>query len=239
MKTKILIYSLLLIEVLLLLTRSCKKDDERNVETILFNPHLTYGTITDIDGNVYKTITIGTQTWMAENLKVTKYRNGDTIPNLKVDSDWSNTTKGACCDFNNSPGNSKTYGKLYNWFALNDSRNLAPSGWHVPSEADWAVLMEYLGGKEIAAIKLAETGKTHWEYQNLVTTNESGFTGLPGSNRNDSGFFSIAAYFGEWWISTEAPANQAWFSGIYPGYQEVLYTSNPKGCGKSIRCLRD
>ena len=125
---------------------------------ILFNPDLTYGTINDIDGNVYKTITIGTQTWMAENLRTTKFRNGKDIPEVTVDSIWAILTTGAYCNYKNTRNIDTivTYGRLYNWYAVYDSRNIAPEGWHISNEADWTTLTNYLGGPYVAGLKLKE-----------------------------------------------------------------------------------
>ncbi len=175
------IYPLIIAGTLLLLSFSCKKEDE-TIPSIQFNNDLTYGTMTDQDGNTYKTITIGTQTWMAENLKTTKYRNGDPIPNVTDISEWYHLTTGAYCDYINTPGSDVTYGKLYNWHTVADSRNIAPTGWHVPSDAEWAILIEYLGGSDVAGGKLKETGTTHWYNPTTEATNESGFTGLPGGS---------------------------------------------------------
>ena len=144
---------------------------------IVFNPNITYGSITDIDGNTYKTVTIGTQTWMAENLKVTKYNDGIAIPNVTDNTAWRELTTGALCDYGNTPSNSETYGKLYNWHAVNTGK-LCPTGWHVPSDAEWTELTDYLGGTSVAGDKLKETGSTHWSNLRTGATNETGFTAL-------------------------------------------------------------
>jgi uncharacterized protein (TIGR02145 family) len=122
--------------------------------TTIFNPNLTYGAVNDIDGNTYKTIVIGTQTWMAENLKTTKYRNGDTIPTNLTNAAWSDATTGAYAIYNNDAANNTIYGKLYNWYAVTDSRNICPVGWHVPSDSEWTTLVNYLGGALVAGGKL-------------------------------------------------------------------------------------
>jgi len=140
-------------------------------------------TITDIDGNVYHSVTIGTQTWMVENLRTSKYRNGDSIINVTNNTSWSTLTSGAYCDYDNTPNNSIIYGKLYNWYAINDSRSIAPMGWHVPTDVEWTTLITYLGGESIAGGKLKETGIIHWETPNGDATNTSIFTGLPGGGQ--------------------------------------------------------
>ena len=124
---------------------------------------------------------------MAENLKVTHYRNGDSIPNVTKKKEWKNLTNGAYCNYDNKEGNVATYGRLYNWFAVNDSCNIAPAGWHVPSEADWDILVQYLGPQvpagSLVGGKMKETGTVLWEYPNTGATNETGFSGLPGGYR--------------------------------------------------------
>jgi uncharacterized protein (TIGR02145 family) len=137
-------------------------------------------TVTDIDGNIYHTVTIGTQVWMVENLKTTKYRNGDPIPNVTGNA-WAALTTGAYCWYNNDAATYKaTYGALYNWYAVADSRNIAPTGWHVPTDAEWTTLTTFLGGESVAGGKLKETGTNHWTSPNTGATNETGFTALPG-----------------------------------------------------------
>jgi hypothetical protein len=132
------IFPLMGLVLVLILTYACKKDNG-SVQGggIIFNPALKYGTVTDFDGNIYKTITIGNQTWMAENLKVLHYRNGDTIPNITNATQWSKRINGAYCDYDNNPSKGAPYGKLYNWLALVDTRNICPIGWHVPTDAEW------------------------------------------------------------------------------------------------------
>jgi len=144
------------------------------------------GTMTDIDGNVYETVTIGTQVWMAENLKVTHYRNGNTILHI---IDWFSwfTLTGAYCEYDNDVNNVAVYGRLYNWYAVNDSRYIAPVGWHVPSDAEWLTLVDYLGGDTVADGKMKEIGTTHWVSPNTGATNESGFSALPGGYRDYGG----------------------------------------------------
>jgi len=170
------------------------------------------GTVTDIDGNVYKTVKIGNQWWMAENLKVTRYRNGDPIPNITDNHTWVDLSTGAYCNYNNDISNVATYGRLYNWYAVDESRNIAPAGWHVPTDDEWKQLEIYLGMSPTEADethwrgtdeggKLKETGTTHWYSPNTGATNESGFTALPGGYRVSGGFSSLGfgAYF---WSST-------------------------------------
>jgi uncharacterized protein (TIGR02145 family) len=168
------------------------------------NPNLTYGSVTDIDSNQYATIKIGTQTWMAENLKTTRYNDGTPIPdktNEKLD------TTGAYMGYD-SPENDTIYGKLYNWNAVKTGK-LCPKGWHIPTDAEWTQLETYLGDN--AGGKMKATGPTSdssglWISPNTDATNESGFTGLPGGSRSDDGSFSAIGLEGEWWSATEPKA---------------------------------
>lgn len=195
------------------------------------------GTVTDIDGNVYNTVAIGTQVWMKENLKVTKYRNGDAIPNVIDDSQWDDLTTGAYCYYDNSSSNGTTYGGLYNWYAVNDSRKIAPTGWHVSTLTEWMTLITYLGGESVAGGKIKETGTIHWQSPNIGATNESGFTALPGGFRWDE-FYSIGST-GYWWSSTESTLSNAWGLVVYNDYSEINHWENGYWCGYSVRCLRD
>ena len=202
------------------------------------NPNITYGSITDIDGNTYKTVTIGTQTWMAENLKVTKYNDGIAIPNVTDNTAWRELTTGALCDYDNTPSNSETYGKLYNWHAVNTGK-LCPTGWHVPSDAEWTELTDYLGGTSDAGGKLKETGTTHWNSPNTGATNETGFTALPGGDRDDDGAFNFIGYGGLWWSATEDDADNAWYRYVVYDVSGVGRSYVSKELGFSVRCLRD
>ena len=170
------------------------------------------GTVYDNDGNTYNYITIGTQTWMAENLKTTKYRNGETIANVTVQADWEALATGAYCWYNNDAATNKaTYGALYNWYAVADSRNIAPTGWHVPTEAEWATLIENQGVALVAGAKLKETGNSHWKAYNTDATNSSGFTALPGGyRRDDDGTFSVVGRYGYWCTTYDFSTLNAW-----------------------------
>ena len=201
-------------------------------------------TVKDVDGNVYKTITIGTQTWMAENLKVTKYSNGDLIPNLTDNQQWENVTAGAhrigaCCDYDNKPVNSTTYGKLYNGYAVNDPRGLAPKGWHVPTKSEWTTLIDYLGGKEVAGDKLKEKGNAHYTSLNTGATNETGFTALPSGDRENIGRFGSIGRFGGWWSSTEEDIYSAWDLCVGYDFGGVVMDHGDESAGYSVRCIRD
>jgi uncharacterized protein (TIGR02145 family) len=209
-----------------------------STNAINFNPSLTYGTMSDIDSNIYKTITIGTQTWMAENLRVTHYRNGDTIPKFPDGYRWIEDTTGAYCDYENTPKISKIYGRLYNWHAVVDTRNIAPNGWHVASLEEWDTLVMYLGGG--AGIKLKERGTAHWDYPNYGTTNESGFTALPSGFR-DSRFFNKLNMEARIWTCSQCDfpySYYAWYI-LLDDSDKPFRDYSRKLDGFSIRCIKD
>jgi len=179
-------------------------------------------------------VTIGTQVWMLKNLDVDKYRNGDPIPQVTDPAQWASLTTGAWCYYNNDPANAAIYGKLYNWYAVNDPRGLAPAGWHVPTDEEWTVLTTYLGGQSVAGGKLKEAGTAHWSSPN-VADNSSGFTALPGGCRYSSGTFSGIGSNGLWWSSTAGAwaRDLACYSAGVGRYNYYRYY------GFSVRCVRD
>ncbi|MFA4907748.1 MAG: fibrobacter succinogenes major paralogous domain-containing protein [archaeon] len=197
--------------------------------------------IPDIDGNFYTAIVIGTQVWMVENLKVTHYRNGDEIQNIIDNSTWENLTTSAYCNYGNDINNADTYGRLYNWYAVTDNRNIAPTGWHVPTDAEWQILVDYLGGGEVAGGKMKEIGTTHWDNPNEGATNESGFSALPGGDRDSDGACSSVGSTGYWWSATENNSYSAWARDLeYFGSRVNRYgTGGHKRSGFSLRCVRD
>jgi len=213
------------------------------------NPDLTYGSMTDQEGNVYKTIVIGTQEWMAENLNTSIYRNGEAIPNLGYPA-WYTTTNGAWAYYNNEVSYACPYGKLYNWYACVDARMLCPNGWHVPSDSEWTVLTNYLGGESIGGGILKTTGTFEaanglWTSPNAGATNSSGFSGVPGGFRfNDAESYDFGNW-GYWWTSS---ANFNGGNVPYGAWTRFLSTDNssiyksgtyPLAAGMSVRCLRD
>lgn len=198
------------------------------------------GTVTDYDGNVYQTVKIGDQWWMAENLKATHYRNGEAIPNVTDKPTWVGLSTGAYCEYENNSTNVTTYGRLYNWYAVNDSRNIAPTGWHVPTDAEWITMTTYLGGGSVAGGKMKETGTTHWGSPNTGATNESGFTALPGGYRHSNGDFMSISYITYFWSSTESSSSNAWDRFLY--YEDSVvnrYADDAKQYGCSVRCVKD
>jgi uncharacterized protein (TIGR02145 family) len=188
---------------------------------------------------VCKEITIGTQTWTGCNLDVTTYRNGDVIPQVQDPTEWANLTTGAWCYYNNAIGNNYTYGKLYNWYAVNDPRGLAPEGWHIPSDEEWTTLKDYIGGEFVAGGKLKEAGLTHWNSPNIDATNEFCFTALPGGTRYDIGSYSDIGDYGYWWSSTESSTSNAWYSILGHDSGEANRGGSIKKAGLSVRLVKD
>ena len=181
---------------------------------------------------------------MAENLKTTHYGNGNPIPNVTDDIQWYNlpngaNNTGAYCNNNNDASNATIYGRLYNWYAVTDGRKLCPTGWHVPSDAEWVTLTTFLGGEDIAGCKMKESGIVHWAAPNTSATNESGFSGLPGGFRSPQGEFGSVGSFGFWWSSSKD-------NDSFPLHRLLYYrigTVTRKGAGvnygESVRCLKD
>lgn len=184
-------------------------------------------------------ITIGSQFWSRTNLDVTTYRNGDIIPQVQNAAQWANLTTGAWCYYGNSTSNGNVYGKLYNWYAINDPRGLAPEGYHIPNDKEWSSLVEYLGGDIVAGGALKEPGKNHWIDPNTGATNSSGFAALPGGYRDNTGAFYNIGYFGNWWSSDEDTTANA--LRYYLEYNSARAYSNgySKKSGFSIRCIKD
>ena len=212
---------------------SCKKKEEDPPPP---TPDPT--TVTDVDGNVYNIITIGNQKWLKENLKVTKYRDGSTIANVTSASTWIGTSSGAWCHYDNSATNDAVYGKLYNFYAVSDTRGLAPAGWHVATEADWNTLATTLGGATVAGGKLKESGTSHWATPNTGATNESGFTAVPGGQRFSNGSFQMQFSNACIWTSTTDGGNGKYILLTY-NTAEVYTYSDMKKLGFSVRCVKD
>jgi uncharacterized protein (TIGR02145 family) len=193
----------------------------------------------DIDSNTYKTITIEKQEWMTKNLDVSVFRNGDPIPEVKSDAEWRKAGeegKPAWCYYENKIANGNKYGKLYNWFAINDPRGLAPAGWHISSDAEWRNTTDFLGGEDAAGIKMKSS--SGWT-DDGDGTNESGFTGLPGGCRDLNGRFGYIDKIGYWWSSTEFDTNLAWYRCIDKSPYYVYRTNYYKQNGLSVRCIKD
>jgi uncharacterized protein (TIGR02145 family) len=201
--------------------------------------------MTDQQGNVYKTIVIGTQEWMAENLNTSVYRNGDPIPTNLDDATWQNTTSGAWAYYNNDVSYACPYGKLYNWYACVDARQLCPVGWHEPTDAEWSILTNYLGGQVAAGGKMKSTGTIEaamglWYSPNTAANNSSGFSGVPGGIRYDFGGYGNNGYVCGWWSSSDYDLPNAYYRGLTYSDGPVVRSNNfVKQYGYSVRCLKN
>lgn len=211
----------------ILVATSCNKDEIENTTTV-----------TDIDGNIYNTITIGTQEWMKENLKVTKLNDGTPIELVTDNIEWGDITTPGYCWYDNDINNKDIYGGLYNYYTVITSK-LCPDGWHVPSDAEWTTLTDFLGGENIAGGKMKETGNTHWLSPNAGATNESGFTGLPGGYRHRGSSSIQKGEFAYFWSSTEHSNNEYWLRGLSSNDAEVDRYTNQLWNGLSVRCIKD
>ena len=192
----------------------------------------------DCDGNIYATISIGTQVWMAENLRVTHYENGQAIANVIDSQAWTVLTTGAVCWYDNDQTTNEKYGALYNWYAVDDSRGLCPEGWHVPTHAEWTTLTTYLGGTSVAGGKMKATSDL-WNNPNMFATNSSRFSGLPGGYRNNLGVFLDDVESGYWWSSDEYSLDLARYWGLIYWDCVMAIGIMEKGNGFSVRCLQD
>jgi uncharacterized protein (TIGR02145 family) len=198
-----------------------------------------FGTVTDIEDNIYPTVLIGNQWWMAENLLTSAYVSGDLIPIVTDSTAWTQLTSGAWCHYNNNMTNEGVYGKLYNWYTTVDPRGLCPAGWHVPTDAEWTVLTDFLGGISLSGGKMKSIGIEYWLSPNTAATNESEFTGLPGGRRMDSGDFNNVGNYGYWWSSTDQVPSSAWYRFLLKSSGSRGRWSGSKQFGFSVRCLKD
>jgi uncharacterized protein (TIGR02145 family) len=209
------------------------------------------GTVTDVDGNIYLTVIIGDQWWMAENLKVTHYRNGNVIPCVSDSANWSNLkNSGAYCNYHNNSKLATTYGRLYNWYAANGSRDIAPQGWHVATDADWKELEMYLGMGQFDADtsgwrgtreggKLKEAGTEHWRSPNKGATNEYGFSALPSGVRVVDGSYNGIGFSVFFWSSTELDRNHVFIRSLQEDESTIYRYEGLKYHGFSIRCVKN
>lgn len=184
-------------------------------------------------------IQIGTQTWTSINLNISTFANGDTIPEAKTNEDWTKAGKEktpAWCYYDNNPANGAEYGKLYNWYAVHDSRGLAPKGWHIPEDAEWIILTDYLGGTDTAGTKMKTI--TGWN-KSGDGNNSSKFAALPGGYRYDDGRFEAIGDCATWWSSTEKESDSAWARGLYNYRTSAYRGASTKGYGLYVRCLLD
>lgn len=231
-KNRIWLCPIIITGFVLILTHSCKKDEEPADK------------ITDKDGNVYTSVTIGTQTWMVENLKTTKYNDGTNIPMVTDVSAWLSLTTPGYCWYDNDASTYKTpYGAHYNWWAAKTGK-LCPTGWHVPSDADFNTLTAFLGGNTNAGGKLKEESTIHWKTPNEGATNETGFTALPAGTRDGAGGgYGQLGNVGMWWYINNSDTDPAYYFNIWYDYSKMnsynAYSDGHKRTGCSVRCLKD
>jgi uncharacterized protein (TIGR02145 family) len=196
-------------------------------------------TISDSDGNIYSAITIGKQVWMSENLKTTKYNDGQAIPLVTGDNAWSILRTPAYCWLSNDLKNKEIYGALYNWYTVN-TKKLCPKGWHIPTDYEWTTLMVVIGDENTAGAKLKETGTAHWKNSIIYSTNEFGFTALPGGMRLYTGNFpDFGNSYAVWWSATGVSETEAWNRGLFFSSNRIFKGKESKKSGFSVRCIRD
>jgi uncharacterized protein (TIGR02145 family) len=218
---------------------------EKSFSSVPWNRCPGTPSVTDIDGNVYNTVQIGTQCWTQSNLKTSRYRNGDTIPTGLNNNDWGNTTSGAYSIYDNDPVNDGLYGKLYNHYAVTDSRSLCPTGWHVPSDGEWTTLENHLGGSSVAGDALKSTamhptpGGWWWYLSNTGATNSSGFTALPGGFRVRGGSCTNLTNIGWWWSASVWSASEAVERHLIFNTSSINRNASDRATGFSVRCVRD
>ncbi len=198
----------------------------------------------DVDGNLYDTVSLCNKVWTTENLKVSHYRNGDAIPQVQDNLQWENLTTGAWCWYNNDSVNFSKYGKLYNWYAVNDPRGLAPAGWHVPTENDWVALANCLGGEAVAGGKIKTRGTIQastgiWETPNVTVDPDSHLKGLPGGYRDGPGSFIGLGSYNYWWTSTQQDAGTARMQVVINFVSNLNKGFFGKHYGFYVRCVND
>ncbi len=221
--------SLIILLIVLITIFACEKDPTSSKDD---------DTIKDIDGNVYTSVIIGDQEWMVENLIVSRYRNGDVIPNVTDKNEWTSLSNGAYGNFDNNASNAVKYGRLYNWYTVTDSRNIAPLGWHVPGDDEWQTLIDFLGGNSVAGGKMKESGNDNWKSPNSGATNESGFTALPGGFRYAGGSYAYNDYYSCFWSSTISGTYAHEYSLV--NQNSIVYLSYREyRQGNSVRCIKD
>lgn len=226
-----------LVMIVLVFALACS--NEKNIEENKTKEPAATCEIKDVDGNTYGTVKIGEQWWMAENLKVTRYRNGEVIANVEDKNSWADLNTGAYCINETDSTYSKNYGLLYNWYAVNDPRGLPPEGWHVPSDSEWQELVNFLGGLDVAGAKLKIKGTSYWQIPNSGATNESGFSALPGGYRNYNGQFSYISKLAYFWSSSSASLYDALYWSLGYGSPGIAKSDYPMRSGFSVRCVKD
>lgn len=196
-------------------------------------------TVTDVEGNTYKTVSIAGKTWMAESLRTTKFSDGSSIPLVASGTPWASATSAAYINVDNSADNTPVYGRLYNWYAVADSRKLCPDGWHVPSNQEYIDMITALGGSSVAGGKMKETGTAHWNAPNGGATNQSGFTGRGAGYINYLGVFKDFKYITGFWTSTQSTASTAYHVGLLFDLADCDNYAVDKRTGFQVRCIKD
>ncbi len=207
-----------------------------------YGPEKTFKTseiAADIDGNVYEVVQIGTQTWMKDNLKVTRYRDGTVIPLTSNSSTWSSTSSGAYCAYGNSNYNIAVYGALYNWYAVTNPKGLCPTGWHIPSNEELTSLTTFLGGPEVAGGKMKETGLHYWNAPNMGVGNASGFSARAAGYRDLNGIFANLMEVDYIWSSSEYSPTHGISRKLYHDNSVISFSGNFKNSGFTVRCIRN
>jgi uncharacterized protein (TIGR02145 family) len=229
MKNKNIILPMAVIfSVITFMIPGCKKEEPKY--------QVSYGAVTDNDGTVYKTVLIGSQTWMAEDLKSGTFQNGEQIPNVSEQPLWKNLTSGAVCYYETYDEKSP-FGKLYNWYAVTDSRNICPVGWHVPDNEDWKKLFLEVG--PAGATKLKESSINYWAEWTYNNTNETGFTAKPNGCRTEYSISNTSGYSAGWWSSTSQDESYAWFIYLSINSGQILNRPEHKVWGIPVRCVKD
>jgi uncharacterized protein (TIGR02145 family) len=226
--------------------------------TASFLRDISYGSVTDIDGNSYRTVRIGNRDWMAENLRTTRYRDGSVIPNVTDDTEWGGLTTGAYSLYDNASAREEQYGILYNYFAVSDAAGLCPTGWRIPSDTDWAIMADYIESfpefgpasvgralkscRQVSSVLgdgCATNLHPRWSANEVIYgTDNFGFAAFPGGNRALQGNFAGIGGYGFWWTSTQNGAEQAWSRSLHSSINNLSRSSDDKQRGYSIRCIR-
>jgi len=217
----------------------CSSDKSKAPASNVEEKHLFGNSVTDINGNSYQVKSIGGQDWFTENLRVTRFSNGDPIPEIQDKQTWKKTRTAGLCNFDNDPSSAIRLGTLYNWHAVADPRNLCPKGWHIPSEQEWSQLTRFLGGDAVAGGKMKNPGNDRWAWPNSGATNESGFNAIPNGYRSNAGIFYLLDTYTFFWTSTGYSGEEALSKFLQNDYDGVTTIENDHNFGFSVRCVKD
>jgi uncharacterized protein (TIGR02145 family) len=235
MKMKKLVLRVFVLLSIAIIYTACNDDNEEDEPT---DPNK--GTVTDSQGNSYPTVKIGEQWWMAENLTSTSFSNGEDIPNVIAVGEWASTEAAGYCNFDNDSAKGDVYGRLYNYYAAVDGRNICPEGWHVPNDDEWTELVQFLGGPDVAGGKLKQTGTDLWSSPNGDATNETGFTAIPGGSRTAiEGLYVGLGINGGMWSTTAQSAEKAYVWNVTSTDGAMNHFDQRKNTGWAVRCVKD